>query len=63
MRGQSGSSTSGAKVSPVILLMEEMLHQLMGIVYTIIYKVLYIPGGEGFLPSNCSIPVFHSNLI
>ena len=35
-----------------ILLMEEILHQLLGVVYPIIYRVLYIPGGcLGFLPS------------
>ena len=34
---------------PEIQLMEDILHQLM--VYPIIYKVLYIPGGAGFLPS------------
>ena len=31
--------------------MEEILHQLRLVVYPIIYKVLYIPGGAGFLPS------------
>ena len=38
----------------VILLMEEILHQLRLVVYhvyPIIYRVLYIPGGAGFLPS------------
>ena len=30
--------------------MEEILHQLIGS-YPIIYKVFYIPGGAGFLPS------------
>ncbi len=34
-----------------ILLMEEILHQLMAGKYPIIYRVLYIPGGAGFLPS------------
>ncbi len=33
-----------------ILLMEEILHQLIGIVYPIIYQVLYIPGGEKQYP-------------
>ena len=33
-----------------ILLMEEILHQLIGSL-PIIYKVLYIPGGAGFPPS------------
>ena len=33
-----------------LLLMEEILHQLIGI-YPIIYGGLYIPGGAGFLPS------------
>ena len=32
-------------------LMEEILHQFMLVVYPIIYRVLYIPGGAGFLPS------------
>ena len=32
-----------------ILLMAEILHQLTLVVYPIIYKVLYIPGGAGFL--------------
>ena len=32
--------------------MEEILHQLIGsLVYPMIYKVLYIPGGAGFQPS------------
>ena len=30
--------------------MEKILHQLI-VVYPIIYKVFYIPGGAGFLPS------------
>ena len=40
-----------------ILLVEEILHQLIGglswfiNVYHTIYKVLYIPAGAGFLPS------------
>ena len=34
-----------------LLLMEEILHQLRLVVYPIIYKVFYIPGGAGFLPS------------
>ena len=34
-----------------ILLMEEILHQLRFVVYPIIYRVLYIPGGARFLPS------------
>ena len=33
-----------------LLLMEEILHQFIGSV-PIIYKVLYISGGAGFLPS------------
>ena len=33
--------------------MEEILQQLIGS-YSIIYKVLYIPGGAGFLPSAVS---------
>ena len=34
-----------------LLLMEEILHQLIIWRYPIIYKVLYMPGGAGFLPS------------
>ena len=42
----------------MILLMEEILHQLRLVVYPIIYRVLYIPGGcLGFLPSTVS-PIF-----
>ena len=37
------------KVKGVVLLMEEILHQL--VVYPIMYRVLYIPGGAGFLLS------------
>ena len=40
-----------------ILLMEEILHQLRLVVYPIIYRVLYIPGGAGFLPSTVWPPV------
>ena len=35
----------------LILLMEEILHQLRFVVYPIIFRVLYISGGAGFLPS------------
>ncbi len=35
--------------------MEEILHQLIGSL-PIIYKVLYIPGGAGFLPSTVLNP-------
>ena len=34
-----------------LLLMEESLHQLRLVVYPVFYKVLYIPGGAGLLPS------------
>ena len=34
--------------------MAEILHQLRLVVYPIIYKVLYIPGGAGFQPSTAS---------
>ena len=39
------------KAIRVIRLMEEIRHQLRLVVYPIIYKVWYIPGGAGFLPS------------
>ena len=35
----------------VILLMAEILHQLRLVVFPIIYRVSYIPGGAGFQPS------------
>ena len=35
----------------IILLMAEILHQLRLVVYPIICRVLYIPGGAGFRPS------------
>ena len=37
--------------NPHILLIAEILHQLRLVVYPIIYRVLYTPGGAGFLPS------------
>ena len=37
----------------MVLLMEEILHQLISS-FPIIYKVLYIPGGAGFHPSTVS---------
>ena len=40
--------------------MEEILHQLRLVVYPITYKVLYIPGGAGFLPS--TVTKFRSSL-
>jgi len=39
----------------MILLMAEILHQLI-VVYPIIYRVVYIPGGAGFLPSTVVCP-------
>ena len=44
------SSTFGLRFV-VLLLMAEILHQLRLVVYPIIYKVLYIPGGARFQPS------------
>ena len=38
----------------MIRVMEEILHQLRLAVYPTIYKVSYIPGGAGFLPSTVS---------
>ena len=46
-----------SKVIRMLLLMAE-IHQLIGtVVYPIIYRVLYIPGGAGFLPSTVSVYV------
>ena len=36
---------------PFLLLMAEILHQLRLVVYPIIYRVSYIPGGARFQPS------------
>ncbi len=38
----------------VLLLMAEIWHQLRLVVYPIIYRVSYIPGGAGFQPSTVS---------
>ena len=35
--------------------MAEILHHLRLVVFPIIYKVLYIPGGAGFLPSTVAL--------
>ena len=49
---------------PLILLMEENLHQLVDsssmfiLLFTSIYKVLYIPGRTRFLPSTVYDPAF-----
>ena len=40
-----------------ILLMAEILHQLRLVVYPIIDRVLYIPGGAGFQPSTVSLKI------
>ena len=44
-----------------ILLMEEILHQLIGglSAYPIIYRFLYIPGGAGFLSSTVCSHIAH----
>ncbi len=34
-------------------------NQLRLVVYPIIYKVLYIPGGAGFQPSTVGIEILH----
>ena len=36
-------------------------HQLRLVVYPIIYKVLFIQGGAGFLPSTVSYRIFHQD--
>ena len=35
----------------LIVVQKSGVYQLRLVVYTIIYRVLYIPGGAGFLPS------------
>ena len=43
----------------MLLLMEEILHRLRWLnICTIIYRVLYIPGGAGFLPSTVWVKAF-----
>ena len=37
-------------INGVILLMDKILHQLSLVIYPIILRALYIPGGAGFLP-------------
>ena len=47
----------------VLLLMEEILHQLRLVVYPTVYRVLYIPGGcLGFLPSTVSSQLEENSL-
>ena len=46
----------------MILLVEEILHQLRLVVYSIIYRVMYIWGGAGFLPSTVSGFVIHREI-
>ena len=46
----------------MILLMAEILHQLRLVVFPIIYRVSYIPGGPGFQPSTVVFPVDQSVL-
>ena len=63
--GSSCSSLGGLKgmvVQTLILLMVQKSgdHQLRLVVYPIIYKVLYIPGGcLGFLPSTVGILLYN----
>ena len=51
---RNGWSVSRGSFLFIILLMDKILHQLRLVVYPIIYRVLYIPGGAGFLPSTVS---------
>ena len=46
----------------MILLVEEILHQLRLVVYSIIYRVMYIWGGAGFLPSTVLGFVIHREI-
>ena len=53
--GNSGIGNDHRSVPLKVLLMEKILHQLIWYSkYPIIYRVLYIPGGAGFLPSTIS---------
>ena len=51
MRDPQKSSKIMDDFRNILLLMAEILHQLRLVVYPIIYRVLYIPGGAGFQPS------------
>ena len=42
--------------------MEIILHQLRFVVYPIIYRFLYIPGGAAFLPSTVCLPTDHTKV-
>ena len=43
-----------------ILLMEEILHQLIGSLSHYLQDFIYIPGGAGFLPSTvCKVPTYN----
>ena len=54
-RSDSSMTMMGLEPFIELLLMEEILHQLRLVVYPIIYRVIYIPGGcLGFLPSTVS---------
>ena len=52
---EHGRKSLGIYISLLLLLMEEILHQLRLVVYPSIYKVLYLPGGAGFLPPTVSL--------
>ena len=43
--------------------MAEILHQLRLVLYPIIDRVLYIPGGTGFLPSTVGVPISKDKFI
>ena len=46
----------------IILLMEEIMHQLRFVVNPMIYTLSYIPGSAGFLPSTVSASYFTSHI-
>ena len=50
--------TSEIRIGVLLLLMVQKSgdHQLMLVVYPIVYRVLYIQGGAGFLPSTVGVP-------
>ena len=52
---------SSISILSALLLMEELLHQVRLVVYPIIYRVLYIPGGAESLPSTVSSSLSPSN--
>ena len=55
IRGIPRFESQSLSFSGILLLMAEILHQLRLVVFPIIYRVSYIPGGARFQPSTVGI--------